>query len=157
MTAPVSNTNNTNTNNTTGTSNPASTSAAGNLGENDFLQLLVAQLKYQDPTQPTDPSTFIAQTAQFTQVQDLESLKNTVASLIQTDGMSTATALLGKTVQFKDSNGVSRIGTVTSAAAGTDGVHLGVGSYATDLTSVTQVSASASTKGPFTDSTSIAI
>jgi flagellar basal-body rod modification protein FlgD len=151
---------NTGTNNNTGATNDASstqTNAAGNLGENDFLQLLVAQLKYQDPTQPTDPSTFIAQTAQFTQVQDLENLTTTVAKLIQTDGMSTATAMLGKTVQFKDGNGVSRTGTVTSAAASADGVQLGVGSYQTDLTSVTQVSANASVKGPFTDSTSIAI
>jgi flagellar basal-body rod modification protein FlgD len=157
VTAPVGSTGNTGATNNTDTTDTSSTGAAGALGENDFLQLLVAQLKYQDPTQPTDPSTFIAQTAQFTQVQDLESLKDTVASLIQTDGMSTATAMLGKTVQFKDSNGISRTGTVTTAAASADGVQLGVGAYQTDLTSVTQVSASASAKGPFTDSTSIAI
>jgi flagellar basal-body rod modification protein FlgD len=155
MTTPVNNTSNSNSTDTT--DGTVATNPASSLGENDFLQLLVAQLKYQDPSQPTDPSTFIAQTAQFTQVQDLEKLTSTVATLIQTDGMSTAAAMIGRTVQFNDTDGVSRTGTVTSAQVSADGVKLGVGSYATDLTSVTQVAANATTKGPFTDKSSIAI
>ena len=38
------------------------------LDVNDFLQLLVAQMQYQDPLEPTDNTQYIAQMATFTQV-----------------------------------------------------------------------------------------
>lgn len=52
--------------------------------QNMFLQLLVAQLQNQDPTQPMDSTTFVTQLAQF---QQLESTNNMAASIsgIQTD------------------------------------------------------------------------
>lgn len=39
------------------------------LDVNDFLQLLVAQMQYQDPLEPTDNTQYIAQMATFTQVE----------------------------------------------------------------------------------------
>ncbi len=156
MTTPVTGTGSSNQTQNTNTTDPT-TSTNGDLGENDFLQLLVAQLKYQDPTQPADPSQFIAQTAEFTQVQDLTQLTSTVASLIKTDNTTTAAALLGRTVQFTDSTGVSRTGTVTSANVDSDGVHLGVGNYQTDLSDVTELAVTNSTTGPFTQSGSVPV
>jgi flagellar basal-body rod modification protein FlgD len=52
--------------------------------QNMFLELLVTQLKNQDPTQPMDSTTFVTQLAQF---QQLESTNNMAASVsgIQTD------------------------------------------------------------------------
>src|SRR5580704_8202721 len=60
----------------------ASTSAATD--KNMFLQLLVEQLKNQDPTQPMDSTTFVTQLAQF---QQLESTNNMATSIsgIQSD------------------------------------------------------------------------
>src|ERR1700735_3456212 len=46
--------------------------------QNMFLQLLVAQLKNQDPTQPMDSTTFVTQLAQF---QQLESTNNMATSI----------------------------------------------------------------------------
>lgn len=72
---------------TTNTSSSSSTSATNtNLAsENVFLQLLVAQLKNQDPEQPTDGTAFVTELAQFTTLQeDTESatdLDKIVASL----------------------------------------------------------------------------
>ncbi len=83
---------------------PANTAAAA--GQNMFLQLLVAQLKNQDPTQPMDSTTFVTQLAQF---QQLESTNNMAASIsgIQSDanqlvmdfGSSTATPSAASTNQ----------------------------------------------------------
>lgn len=39
------------------------------LGQDDFLQLLVTQLKHQDPLNPTDNTEFVAQLAQFSQLE----------------------------------------------------------------------------------------
>jgi flagellar basal-body rod modification protein FlgD len=56
------------------TASPASSSVATtstNLAsENVFLQLLVAQLKNQDPSQPTDGTAFVTELAQFTTLQE---------------------------------------------------------------------------------------
>ena len=48
------------------------------LGRTDFLQLLAAQLQYQDPLQPMTDSAFVAQLAQFSSLQQMENLNNTM-------------------------------------------------------------------------------
>lgn len=48
----------------------ATTSASGNMADyNTFLQLLIAQVKNQDPTSPTDPAQYVQQFAALSQVQ----------------------------------------------------------------------------------------
>ena len=44
------------------------------LGQNDFLKLLVTQLQNQDPLKPIDNQDFIAQTAQFSQLNQMTEL-----------------------------------------------------------------------------------
>jgi flagellar basal-body rod modification protein FlgD len=54
----------------TNTSSASSTSGSDSLAnQNTFLQLLVAQLQYQDPTQPMDGTTFVTQLATFSDLQ----------------------------------------------------------------------------------------
>jgi flagellar basal-body rod modification protein FlgD len=67
-------------------SSTASTTAAINatdsLGnENTFLQLLVAQIQNQDPTQPVDSSTFLTQLAEFSQLEQLIGIRQDVGQL----------------------------------------------------------------------------
>lgn len=76
------------------------------LGKEDFLQLLVTQLRFQDPLSPDDPKDFVAQLAQFSSLeqqinvnQNLESMAGTVQALQNALGMSRAVNLLGKTVK----------------------------------------------------------
>lgn len=69
----------------------------GSLGKDAFLQLLVAQMKYQDPLQPTDNTQYISQLATFSQ---LEETQNVTASLEKLQ----ANELVGKQVILKHVN-----------------------------------------------------
>lgn len=73
-----------------------------------FLKLLTAQMKYQDPMSPTDPTQFVAQLAQFSQVeQQQRSNVLLLAILEQVSGagsLSENAALIGKSVQTSVSN-----------------------------------------------------
>jgi flagellar basal-body rod modification protein FlgD len=77
----------------------------GNLGKDEFLQLLVSQLRNQDPLNPSDPQEFAAQLAQFTSIeqlvnigQQLESMAAGNEALIATINSSSAIDLIGKKV-----------------------------------------------------------
>ena len=56
------------TSNISSTKKDASTKSGANLDVNDFLKLLVTQMQYQDPMEPTDNTQYIAQMATFSQV-----------------------------------------------------------------------------------------
>lgn len=82
----------------------AATQGNSNLGKNDFLKLLLAQLAHQDPTSPADSQAFVAQLAQFANVEQLQGVNGSLETLLlaQTASNQTQTVgLLGKDVQFK--------------------------------------------------------
>ena len=68
--------------------------ATKSLGQDAFMQLLVTQLKNQDPTQPQDSSQFVAQLAQFTSLEKLTSMNQALTALSSID------ASLGKITQL---------------------------------------------------------
>jgi len=73
--------------------NTSSATATGSqtLGINDFMKLLATQFQEQDPLQPMDDTAFIAQTAQFTALQQATTLTSQVSQMA-------ASSYIGKTV-----------------------------------------------------------
>jgi flagellar basal-body rod modification protein FlgD len=103
---------------TTGTTGTAATAkpakATGpNLGKDDFLKLLVGQLKNQDPLNPTSDTDFIGQMAQFSQLEQTTNMATANDKLIAEQRGARSVALLGRTVTYPDvSSGVLSTGLV---------------------------------------------
>ena len=62
-----------------------------------FMQILVAQMKYQDPMEPTSNTEYINQYATFTQVEQLSNMANAMS-------LSRASEMVGKTVVVSQTN-----------------------------------------------------
>lgn len=75
------------------------------LGKDEFLKILVTQLRYQDPMSPLQDREFIAQMAQFSSVEQLMNMSGELALLRQSLG--SASSMIGKTIEWyeKDSAG----------------------------------------------------
>jgi flagellar basal-body rod modification protein FlgD len=135
-------------NRTSGNSGASTTSDRLQLDPQAFLQLLVAQLQYQDPSNPVDTSSFMQQTATLSQVQTMNAMATTLTSLANAQQAQAATDLIGKSITYADSSGVQKSGVVTSASLLASGATLSVGGVDVPLTSVLGVSAAAPSATP---------
>ncbi|OQX20194.1 MAG: hypothetical protein BWK76_02270 [Desulfobulbaceae bacterium A2] len=97
---------------TSSTSSSSSSSSGSNssssvtLGKEEFLTLLVAQLQNQDPLNPSDPTEFTAQLAQFGQLEQMMNLNTSMESLITAEANSqilSTFSLIGKEVLVEGS------------------------------------------------------
>lgn len=84
------------------------------LDQDDFLQLIIAQLSNQDPMNPQSDTQFIAQMAQFTSLEQSKSMQSDIAQLRTDQQFLQANALIGRTVQVEDSQGALIGGTVSA-------------------------------------------
>ena len=112
------------------TSNPATAKASGasTLGQNDFLKLMTAQMKNQDPFSPVDNTQMVAQMAQFSSLAGISEMSSTLKSISDKLGGTTtadAVSYIGKTVLTagntaypRSSGGIS--GAVEVGAAASD-------------------------------------
>jgi flagellar basal-body rod modification protein FlgD len=105
-----------------------SSTSSASLGDKDtFLQLLVAQMRYQDPMNPTDSSQFLSQSAQFTALEKMQDVADKTAQLFQASISFGASGLIGKTVSWTDSDQKTQTGQVAGVTFGQDGPVLDVG------------------------------
>jgi flagellar basal-body rod modification protein FlgD len=61
--------------------NPVSTPSQ-ELGKHEFLKILAAEMQYQDPTNPASNTEFIAQLAQFSSLEQMQSISDSLNSLM---------------------------------------------------------------------------
>jgi flagellar basal-body rod modification protein FlgD len=111
------------------------------LGKDDFLKLMVAQMKNQDPMNPSDDKDNIAQMAQFSSLEQITNLASATQDLANKMSLTQNIGLLGHTVTYAGADGTAVSGTV-------DGMNLDQNGAATlsvagqtgvDPTSITSV------------------
>lgn len=88
-------------------------SASANLTLQDFMQVLMTQLTYQDPLKPMDNQEFMAQIAQFTTLQQTQELNSSMQALVLNQASQQSIGLIGRTVGVSTSTGAVS-GTVVS-------------------------------------------
>ena len=109
------------------------------LSSKAFLQLLVAQLRYQDPSKPVDTSAFMNETATLTQVQSSEQTAQVSLDMLTAQRAQTASSLVGHTVSYTAADGSQVTGYVSSATISTAKPTLRIGTVDVDLSQVQQV------------------
>ena len=93
------------------------------LGKQDFLKLLMAQLRNQDPMKPMDDTQMIAQMAQFSALEATQQLNQTMQTNANVQTISQAGSLIGKYIQADQADGTSTFGAVTGVNfTSTDGI-----------------------------------
>src|SRR4051812_6783916 len=93
----------------------SSPNAAFGLDFQSLLKIILTQLTYQDPLKPLDNFQFVSQLAQFSQLQQSQTLNDQITNLLAAQSATQATSLLGKTVDFTDGSTTSS-GTVQAVA-----------------------------------------
>lgn len=134
----------------TPTSNTSSSAASAlSLDPQAFLQLLVAQLQNQDPSNPLDTQQMMTQTATLSQVETMGSMSTTLSELVGMQNAQSAISLIGHQVTYVDGTGSSVHANVTGASLLSSGaqLHLSNGS-SVPLSSVTGVGEDAATATP---------
>ena len=122
--------------------NAASTASASSksIGSTEFLQLLITELKNQDPTAPTDQKETLSQLAQFSSLEQMQNLNTTLSTTTQFNQLSQSAALIGKTIA--SGAGDSLVAGVVSAAFYDNGkAYLQVGDQYVDAATVTEIKA----------------
>ncbi|WP_324280535.1 flagellar hook assembly protein FlgD [Borreliella garinii] len=90
-----------------------------NLGKDDFLKLLITQLRYQDPTNPMKDKEFISQMAQFSALEQMTNMSKSFEKLSSSLGIRRDLDLLGKVIKFQHGDGEVVKGRVTNIKTGT--------------------------------------
>lgn len=134
----------------TGTAGATSTTGAADGDKDMFLQLMVAQMKYQDPLNPTDSSQFLAQTAQFTALEKMQAVADQTAMLLSTQLAFGASSLIGQTVRWNDASGVEQSGTVQGTTYLATGPVLSVDGQTVPVTDIVSVGEAPTVPAPTT-------
>jgi len=109
----------------------------------DYMKLLITQLQNQNPLEPLNNNEMASQLAQFSSLQQLESMNSTFAQVLDIANHSYANSLIGKEVSFLGETGA---GTVDILSGIVDQVYkedgenfLVVGDYVLDLENIIAV------------------
>ena len=109
------------------------------LGQEDFIKILIAQLTTQDPMNPQKDTEFIAQMAQFSQLENSKTMTGELQNLRMQQDFLKANSLIGRVVQFSDGQDAGYVGTVTGMTVENGVPMLAVGDQTFSLNAVQRV------------------
>src|ERR1700749_1253918 len=92
--------------------------APNSLSYNDFLTLLMSELKNQDPTQPMDPGQMVSQLATVSQVGQSVQTNTTLSSLLTSQALSQAEMLVGQKITSSDGTTSGTVASVNVSGTG---------------------------------------
>jgi flagellar basal-body rod modification protein FlgD len=118
-----------------------------------FLQLLITQLKTQDPDSPMDSNEMITQTSQLASMQALSTMSDTETSNFTLQLRSASAAMIGQNAAYVDANGVTQSGAVTGVTFYSDQPYVTIGGVSVPFESLTAVGGDAASTDPSTDPT----
>ncbi|MFC0680696.1 flagellar hook capping FlgD N-terminal domain-containing protein [Lysobacter korlensis] len=103
---------------TAATTHPTATARAPKqtMDSEMFLQLLVAQLRAQDPSSPMDTNEMMAQTTQLASMEQLTTMTKMTQESFSLQMRVAASALIGQEVSYKKEDGTTATGVVTSVS-----------------------------------------
>lgn len=113
------------------------------VGQDQFLKLMVAQLKSQDPLEPIKDQEFLGQLAQFSTLSGIEKLNASFADMLSLQQITQGANLMGQQIVYKTSDNQTAQGAVQGFAVNEGRIELQVGNDAVTLDKVIGMFASA--------------
>ncbi|MEO8540258.1 MAG: flagellar hook capping FlgD N-terminal domain-containing protein [bacterium] len=89
------------------TTSQAKAPASANLGQVDFMKLIIAQMRNQNPLEPQKDSDFMAQMAQFESLNQMKTMAEGMKVLQGVQELTSAAGMIGKTITGKQVDGIA--------------------------------------------------
>ncbi len=103
----------------------AVTGVGQDLNKDDFLKLLVAQLRAQDPLEPVKDQEFIGQLAQFSTLESITALNASFGDLLKLQQLTAGADLIGRNISYATgTNGVTASAVVESLSVSNGSIQL---------------------------------
>jgi flagellar basal-body rod modification protein FlgD len=107
------------------------------LSQNDFIKLFMTELTFQDPLEPINNREFLAQMAQFTNLEQARLTNESISNLVSINSTLQSLSIIGKQVEVVTDTGSSVTGTVSAVNFSPDGSLINVkqanGSFLTNI------------------------
>jgi flagellar basal-body rod modification protein FlgD len=125
----------------TATASATSTVDRSQMGSDTFLKLLVAEMKYQDPSNPMSSADMMAQTATLTQTQALQTIADQNKQTLALQRSLTAGALVGQHVSYTATDGTTQSGVISAVqiSSTTNSTTAVIDGESVDIGRITQV------------------
>ena len=107
----------------------ATATTQNTINQNDFIKLFLTQLQSQDPLQPVDNREFLAQLAQFSNLEQTRQTSSNTEGLLVMNSSAQALGLLNKTVEIQG-QGAATTGSVIAVSFTSSGPELSIQSTA---------------------------
>ncbi len=109
------------------------------LDKDAFLQILVAQMRYQNPLAPQDSNQFISQVVELTTMEQLFNLSKSMEMLLKAQELSLSAGLVGKQVAVAGPDGQDVRGAVEKVVIGEEGIRLVIDGISYDYGTVKEI------------------